>query len=446
VTNSNTKIPITPEPGITPGFLPAAAFLHMGATAVGTFDLETESRVLMPMELGHGNRDALLLVRLHGQPLGMVHLRGEPLALGKAELTELVEQQLEARVRSHENSFGCVMSDPRCPSSVAPDVPGSVAVIIPTVGRTELLDRCLTSLTPIARGGVEIMVVDNRPAARTRELVSNWSARDRRVRYVGEPRPGLSVARNRGLAETQAEFVAFVDDDVVVDQAWLTWLLAPYADARVAATSGMVLPRELVTAAQKRFEQYAGFCKGFDRRSYDLQANRSDERLLYPYWGGIFGSGNSMSFRRAELVAAGGFDPALGAGSIAAAGEDMDAMSNAILRGGQLVYEPRSLCWHEHRRDEEGLRNQLFSYGVGLTAMLTKAITHDVKFASASARSVPVAWRMRRRRAARSSAVAALPRELARIERQGMLRGPIMYMRAVHSARRRRLDEVINGG
>ena len=59
-------------------------------------------------------------------------------------------------------------------------------------------------------------------------------------------------------------------------------------------------------------------------------------------------------------------------------------MSSAILRGGTLVYEPRSLCWHEHRHDEAAFRRQLFNYGVGFTATLTKAMTHYRRFPRAS--------------------------------------------------------------
>jgi GT2 family glycosyltransferase len=319
-------------------------------------------------------------------------------------------------------------------------------VIVPTTGRIDALDRCLRSLASVPGNHVEIVVVDNRPAARTRELVASWRARDRRLRYIAEARPGLSVARNRGISQTQAEFVAFTDDDVVVEPTWLAWLLAPFVDANVTAVTGLVLPLELETSAQKQFEQYAGFCKGFERRTYDLDANRATGRLLYPYWGGVFGSGNSMAFRRSWLVASGGFDPALGAGTIAHSGEDIDAMSRAILRGGQLVYEPRSLCWHEHRRDEEGLRAQLFGYGVGLTAMLTKALAHDPGFATAAVRSLPLAFATRRRHAERSRTAAALPMQLARIERLGMVWGPVLYARSARSAHRLGLGHVINGG
>lgn len=424
----------------TPGGLPAAAFSHPEPTAVLTVDLHCLDRAGITTSLRGEQRDALLLVRLHRDPLGIVHVPADLLDAGDERILALVDEQLGPRVRRHLLRFGCRMEDAGCPGDTAAHVSGKVAVIVATTGRLAMLERCLQSLSVLQHDDLEIIVVDNRPAAPTRELVMQRRARDSRVRYVAEHRAGLSVARNRGIAETQAEFLAFTDDDAVVDPGWLAWLLAPFADPEVAASTGMVLPLELETVAQKRFEQYAGFCKGFDRRAYDLRCNRADDRLLYPYWGGFMGSGNSMAFRRTELTAAGGFDPAL------PGAEDIDAMSRAILRGGRLVYEPRSLCWHEHRRDQEALRRQLFNYGAHLTAMLTKALTHDPRFARAAIRSVPLVFQIRRRAKRQAGSAAVLPPELAKLERAGMLRGPMLYAQTLISARRLRLDEVINGG
>jgi GT2 family glycosyltransferase len=417
---------------LTNGSLPVAPFRHLEPTAVGVIDLERRSVSLLGAD-GPGHRDALLLVRRGAAPLGVVHVERAQAATDVEEVLALADQQLGGR------PVGAWLPP-------APEDLGSVAVIIPTGGRARALARCLDSLAPNVPEDAEIIVVDNRPrGGETREVVERWHPR---ASYLAEERPGSSVARNRGLAATGAELVAFTDDDVVVDDGWLSWLLAPFQDPRVNVTTGLVLPLELATAAQKRFELYAGFGKGINRRSYDLDRDRADDRLLYPFWGGVFGSGNSMAFRRTDLVEAGGFDPALGAGSVALAGADIEAMSAAVLRGGRLVYEPRSICWHEHRRDDASLRRQLFNYGVGFTAILTKGAINDRRFAGALARSVPVALRLRRRRSTEPvpGRDAAPPPELARLQRKGMLKGPSLYAKSVRWAKRLRLDQVVQGG
>jgi O-antigen biosynthesis protein len=446
MTGAGPQAPLARDDRLTPGSLPASAFAHLGPTALAVLDLERPGQASL-LSAGDGEqRDALVLVRLHGDPLGILHVADERIVSERGELVSLAYQQLGDRLSAHQQRFACDVGDARCDSGVAPPVPGSVAVIVATIGRIDTLDRCLSSLARLSRERVQIIVVDNRPAARTRDVVAGWTARDPRIRYVSEPRPGVSVARNRGIAESEADFVAFTDDDVIVDDGWLRWLIAPFADPEVTVATGLVLPLELETAAQKRFEQYAGFGKGYELRSYDMRANRAEDRLLYPYWGGMFGSGNSMAFRRSELLAAGGFDPSLGAGSIAQSGEDIDAMSSAILRGGRLVYEPRSLCWHEHRREEAALRSQLFNYGAGFTATLTKAMTHDRRFGGAVVRSIPVAWHLRRGHEQRTESTASLPADLSGIERRGMLRGPVLYARSVRSTRQLGLRQVIHGG
>jgi GT2 family glycosyltransferase len=451
--------------GLTNGHLPVAAFRHLEPTAVGRIELGEPLVLVSPDGAARPGEhpDALGLVRLHGEPLGVVHLADA--ADDEPSIARAIWTQLGAAVVAHCRSHGCVAPAPAaaadltagrlaapasgCPAGRAPDPGLTVSMIVPTGGRADKLTRCLRSLAALEQPGMELMVVDNRPGdPATRAAVDALVAGGLSIRYVAEARPGSSVARNRGMVESSADIVAFTDDDVVVDAGFLRWLLAPFADPAVNAVTGMVLPLELETAAQKRFEQYAGFSKGMARRVYDLRDHGALDRVLYPYWGGVFGSGNSMAFRRADIVAAGGLDPALGAGSRALAGSDIEAFSAAILRGGRLVYEPRSICWHEHRREDAALERQIYSYGVGFAAILTKALLRDrLRFARSVARSVPIVLRLRRERRSQppGAAAAALPAELARLSTRGMLRGPRLYLASARWARRLKLGDVIEG-
>jgi GT2 family glycosyltransferase len=447
---------------VTNGYLPAAAFRHLDPTGVGFVDLDGPLVLSRPAGASWGprDRDGLLLVRLHGEPLDVLHIDRRLDSLSVEELAAVIWRDVGVSIRNHTERWGC-MAPPHdqqallcglpptvdcCPRASASGTCMSVTIIVPTGGRAAQLERCLRSLLAIQRPQPRVLVIDNQPQLdETKRRVAEIADGAPQLGYVAESRPGSSVARNRGIAETDSEFVVFTDDDVVVDSEWLHWLLAPFVEPNVAVVTGMVLPMELQTEAQKRFEQYAGFSKGLGGRPYDLRANRADERLLYPYWGGVFGSGNSMAFRRADLASAGGFDPALGAGSLALAGADIEAFSAAILRGGQLVYEPRSLCWHEHRRADDALRRQLFNYGVGFSAILTKYLTHDPRFLAAIARSLmPTLRRYRQSGGGRSSSVA-LPAELARLTREGMLRGPLLYAKSWRWSRRLGLDGVVHG-
>ena len=100
-----------------------------------------------------------------------------------------------------------------------------VDVVICTYDNATGLDRTLNALgrsrPPDARWGV--LVVDNNSTDDTQQIVE----RHRRsgalpaLTCVEEPRQGLTWARLRGVQSTTAPWVAFVDDDCVVDEGWV---------------------------------------------------------------------------------------------------------------------------------------------------------------------------------------------------------------------------------
>lgn len=55
--------------------------------------------------------------------------------------------------------------------------------------------------------------------------------------------PGLSGARNTGVAGSTGAVIAFLDDDATPEPDWLEHLVAPFADPRVVAVGGAALPR-----------------------------------------------------------------------------------------------------------------------------------------------------------------------------------------------------------
>ena len=311
------------------------------------------------------------------------------------------------------------------------------------MGRPDPLRVCIESLQRQSHAHFELLVVDNAPTdPRTAEVVHGLAAADPRIRYVAESKPGSSVARNTGLREAAGEFVAFTDDDVVADTHWLASLVAAMAsDPTVAASTGLVLPAELETPAQELFEDYAGFSKGFERKVYRRRMPAAEP--LFPFVGSIFGSGNNMAFRRAELVALGGFDPALGAGSKALGGADIDTLVRIVVGGGALVYEPRALVWHHHRRDIEALRRQMLAYGTGLTAGLVKSAINYPGFFPTAARAVPG---MIRRILTSGSPrpnlqQAEAAKQLRELENRGYRQGWRTYVTSVRWARRLQLTE-----
>lgn len=95
--------------------------------------------------------------------------------------------------------------------------------------------------TPDAPGyTVDVVVVDNDPAGGAADVVAGtggpW------CRYVHEPRPGITAARNRAVDEAAASrLLVFVDDDERPHPGWLAHLLTTWSTTGAAAVAGRVV-------------------------------------------------------------------------------------------------------------------------------------------------------------------------------------------------------------
>jgi GT2 family glycosyltransferase len=306
----------------------------------------------------------------------------------------------------------------------------AIDVVVATCGRPRELAACLDSLLAQTYPANSIVVVDDAPGGDLTPAVVTRFADRAPVRYVAGRRGGLADAHNRGLEHVRAPLVAFTDDDVIADPRWLEGLVTGFASEQdVACVTGKIVPCELANDVQALLDGFAGFDKGCVRRVYDLQAHLPDDPL-YPFAAGRFGSGANMAFTRSVLVEAGGFDPALGAGTRARGGDDLAAFFEVVQRGHRLVYQPSAVVRHRHAEDVLALKRQVYGYGVGLTAYLTKCLLDRPWLLLSAVRRLPAA--VRYVTAPDSSKNARLPRgyppRLTRLERIGMLTGPFAYL------------------
>lgn len=132
-----------------------------------------------------------------------------------------------------------------------------------------------------------------------------------------------------------------------------------------------------------------------------------------------------MAFRTTFLRSIGGFDPAL------ANGEDIAAFFQVVHSGQTVVYEPSALLYHQHYREYASLRRQIRAYGSGLTAYLTKSMCDDPRVFFAILTRIPYGlyFILSPCSPKNSKKAGGFPRELARLEYQGMLCGPLAYLR-----------------
>jgi glycosyltransferase involved in cell wall biosynthesis len=265
---------------------------------------------------------------------------------------------------------GAVAELPRACASAQVATRTFVTVAVCTRDRAAQLAECLDALAALdyPDACLDLVVVDNAPSdSATRELVARYP----RLRYVCEPRPGLDWARNRAVREARGDIVAFTDDDVSVDAQWVRAIAAAFEEEPHAmCVTGLVVPDEIDTPAQALFETYGGFGRGFHRWVYRVTPGKSAARS---YGGtGRFGTGANMAFRRAFFEREGLFDPALDVGTPANGGGDLEMFFRVLKAGHALVYEPRALVRHRHRRDYASLRAQIANNGIGFYAYLVR--------------------------------------------------------------------------
>ena len=93
-----------------------------------------------------------------------------------------------------------------------PDTDSLVSVVIPTRNRARLLSRAIQSVLTQSHSRLELIIVDDNSSDDTPQAVQ--SLRDERVQYIRhEVTRGPGPARNAGVAVSQGQFVAFLDDD-----------------------------------------------------------------------------------------------------------------------------------------------------------------------------------------------------------------------------------------
>jgi cellulose synthase/poly-beta-1,6-N-acetylglucosamine synthase-like glycosyltransferase len=224
-------------------------------------------------------------------------------------------------------------------------------VIVPVRDGESTIADCLDSIlaTDFPPERREILVVDNGSSDGTAALIQS-----RPVRYLREQRRGVSNARNRGIAESNGEILAFVDSDCLVDPQWLTELVRPFDDPEVGSVGGDLQHAPPTTAAERQAARMLGNWQRFaftSNPAYPITAN--------------------AAYRRDVLERIGPFDPHL------TRAQDVELGLRFQERSGRrLAYAERATARHRNRQTQHGFfRQQLgWAYGAGLVGAKFEAM------------------------------------------------------------------------
>ncbi len=121
-----------------------------------------------------------------------------------------------------------------------------ISVVVCTYNRAALLRRALLSLfaQKTEKRSYEIIVIDNNSADDTPTTVEALKAESPvNLCYFRETRQGNAYARNAGVEQAKASIIAFLDDDCIADENWLSNIKSTFdRDPELAFVGGRVLP------------------------------------------------------------------------------------------------------------------------------------------------------------------------------------------------------------
>ena len=218
-------------------------------------------------------------------------------------------------------------------------VPAAASVVIPNWNGKDLLEKYLPSVIEALAGNPanEIVVVDNGSTDGSAEYVT---AAFPRVKVVALPANlGFGGGSNAGIRAAANSVVVLLNSDMRVAPGFLAPLLEGFADPGVFAVSCQIF-----FADPHKLREETGLTQGWWRDGGLRVRHRIDPAIddLFPCF---YGGGGSCAFDRRKFLELGGFDPLFEPFYL----EDAGLGYMAWKRGWKVLYQPRSVVYHEHR-------------------------------------------------------------------------------------------------
>jgi O-antigen biosynthesis protein len=213
-----------------------------------------------------------------------------------------------------------------------------ISVVVCTRNGAATLEGCLLSLQHQSYPHYEVLVVDDGSTDQVPSIAQSFPT----VRYIHQEHAGLSVARNRGMAEARGEIIAYTDDDCRADADWLLYLSQGFAEEQWSAAGGPNLP----PPPRNRTEAVVAAAPGGP--AHVLLTDEEAEHL----------PGCNLAIRKSALQSIGGFQP-----QYRAAGDDVDVCWRLREAGGKLRFIPAAMVWHHRRFTVQAYFRQQRGYG-----------------------------------------------------------------------------------
>jgi len=215
----------------------------------------------------------------------------------------------------------------------------SATVVIPSWNARDLLATFLPSVVEAlaANAANEIIVVDNGSNDGSAEFVRRQFPQ---VRVLAlDHNLGFGGGSNAGFRAATNDVVVLLNNDMRVEKDFLAPLLAPFEDPLVFAVSCQIFFSD-----PNKVREETGLTQGWWENGGLRVRHRADPGIqeAFPCF---YGGGGSCAFDRRKFLELGGFDELLRPFYL----EDTDLGYLAWKRGWKVLYQPKSVVYHEHR-------------------------------------------------------------------------------------------------
>lgn len=213
------------------------------------------------------------------------------------------------------------------------------SVVIPNWNGRDLLEKYLPSVVAAMsrHPGNEVIVVDNASTDGSAEFIKNHYPG---VRVLELPTNlGFGGGSNAGFRAAKNDIVVLLNSDMRVEPDFLQPLLDGFTDELVFAVSCQIFFSD-----PAKLREETGLTQAWWQGGRLRVRHRADDTLTQPY-PCFYGGGGSSAFDRRKFLQLGGFDALLHPFYL----EDTDLGYLAWKRGWKVLYQPKSVVFHEHR-------------------------------------------------------------------------------------------------
>jgi len=241
-----------------------------------------------------------------------------------------------------------------------------LSIVIPTMGRTILIQTLASLVAAEGFDQVEVIVAGHVPDGAVAEQLARICAAHANIRHldIQFETGDSSRKKNEGAAAAKAPLIAFLDDDVVVAPDWPIRIVEPFADTQVGLVSGP----SLVPDDINRMGRLAGLA--LSSRAAGYVAERYRQNQIEPYlidWDRVIGC--NAVYRRKAFQQMGGFPADF------YPGEEMIAAFRTERAGWKLLFIPSAWVNHYPRQSLWRFGRQMWGYGATRVRLLRGGVS-----------------------------------------------------------------------